>query len=163
MPDLHPSLAPLATLVGTWRGRGQGDYPTIEPFDYLEEITFGHVGKPFLAYVQRTRNPADDLPMHAEAGYLRPGPDDASAELVIAQPTGVTEVHTGTVADEDGRLVVDLRCDDPRHTPTARNVTVVRRRLVVTGDELHQDLWMGFDEHPETHHLTATLRRQDGS
>ena len=158
-PQLHPDLAPLAVLLGTWRGSGHGDYPTIEPFDYLEQATFGHVGKPFLAYGQRTRHDETDEPLHTEAGYLRPGDGPGAVELVLAQPTGITEVHTGTVAEDGGTTVVDLRCESPGRTPTAQPVTVVARRLRVTPDTLAYDLWMAHGDTPETHHLAATLHR----
>ena len=100
MPDLHPGVTALAPLLGTWIGRGTGEYPTIEPFGYLEEETFSHTGKPFLVYTQRTRS-EDGQPMHAECGYLR-SPAAGRAELVIAQPTGVTEIDEGTISTGTG-------------------------------------------------------------
>ena len=47
---LHPDLNPLAWLVGTWRGKGRGEYPTIEPFEFEQEVVFNHDGRPFLNY-----------------------------------------------------------------------------------------------------------------
>ena len=41
IPDnLHEDLYPLAWMVGTWRGKGQGEYPGIEPFQFAQEVTF---------------------------------------------------------------------------------------------------------------------------
>ena len=45
---LHPDLNPLAWLVGTWRGKGRGEYESIEPFEFAHEVVFSHDGRPFL-------------------------------------------------------------------------------------------------------------------
>ena len=60
-PSPHPDLASIDWLLGTWRGRGSGFYPTIEPFEYVEEVVFGHGGKPFLTYSQKTRDAASSM------------------------------------------------------------------------------------------------------
>ncbi len=158
MAELNPGITILAPLLGTWAGRGFGDYPTIDDFGYLEEITFGHVGKPFLSYTQRTRS-EDGAPMHAEAGYLRV-PSPGHAELVLAQPSGVTEIDEGTVTDDGGVLRIDLASRSVGLTSTAKEVLSVTRSIRVEGDELTYTLRMGAVGHPLQHHLTATLHRQ---
>ena len=93
-PTLHELCTSLAPLLGTWRGSGAGDYPTIEPFAYVEELTFTNWGKPFVAMVQRTRDATTDEPLHVETGYLRPQPGGV-VELVVAQPSGILESLEG--------------------------------------------------------------------
>jgi hypothetical protein len=156
--DLHPGIAILAPLLGTWAGRGSGDYPTIDDFGYLEEVTFGHVGKPFLSYTQRTRG-EDGAPLHAESGYLR-APAPGRAELVLAQPSGVTEIDEGTVTADGAVLVIELSSTSVGLTSTAKEVLSVQRSIRVDGDELTYTLKMGAMGLPLQHHLTATLRRR---
>lgn len=153
-PLLHPDLEPLAFLLGTWSGAGRGDYPTIEAFEYVETVTFGHVGKPFIAYTQRTRDASAGTPLHAESGYIRPV-DEISAELVLVQPSGIVEVDLGRI---DGTTVT-FESDTVLTTPTAKDVTAVRRAIRVAGDELSYVVDMAAVGQPLTFHLEATLTR----
>lgn len=41
-PATHPAVAPLAFLLGKWRGEGEGSFPTISSFRYGEELLFSH-------------------------------------------------------------------------------------------------------------------------
>jgi hypothetical protein len=158
-PELHPALEPIAFLLGEWEGPGEGHYPTIEPFAYTEHLTFGHVGKPFLTYQQRTWGP-DGAGMHIETGYLRvpgPAPDGPghAVELVLSMPTGVVEVHTGTVVDGDIGLASAL----VGLSPTAKRVDGTERRFRLDGDRLVVDFAMAAVGEPMHHHLHSELRR----
>lgn len=155
---LHHDVAVLAPLLGVWEGRGRGEYPTIDDFEYVESITFAHVGKPFLSYVQRTRAADDGRPLHAEAGYLRT-PAPGRVELALAHPTGITELDEGTIEVGPGGLVLSLASTSVGRSTSAKQVTALERSIVVDGDELHYRLAMAAVGVPLTHHLEARLTR----
>ena len=159
MADLHPDIAVLAPLLGVWAGQGAGEYPTIKPFAYLEEVSFGHVGKPFLSYTQRTKAVDDGRPMHAEVGYLR-APAPGRIELVLAHPTGVAEIAEGTLSVEQGLIEIELEATNIGRTGSAKEVTALGRSIRVDGDELTYTLRMGAVGQPLQGHLTATLHRK---
>lgn len=154
-PPLHPECEPISFLLGTWKGQGKGEYPTIESFAYGEEVRFWHVGKPFLAYSQRTWALDDGRPLHGELGYWRPiGP--GRLEIVLAHPTGVVEIQEGTI--EGGRI--DVASTTVALSSTAKEVKRLARRFNVDGDAMSYQVEMAAVGHPLTHHLSAELRRE---
>src|ERR1700733_1209655 len=81
LPAEHPAIAPLSFLLGRWRGTGKGDYPTIKPFNFLQEVAFSHIGKPYLIYTSRSWRLAEE-----EQGQLV---RDEHGELVRVEPLAV--------------------------------------------------------------------------
>ncbi len=153
-PQRHTALEPVAWLLGTWRGRGKVFYPTIDDFTYEEECFFSHNGKPFLIYSQRTWDPGTGAPRHSETGYWRPaGP--ARVEIVLAHPTGQTEVSEGTI---DGTSI-DVHSTSIGATATAKDVTALSRVYELSNERLSYTLAMAAVGEPLTGHLRATLER----
>ena len=145
----------IGELTGTWAGTGRGEYPTIDPFRYDETVVLEPLpGKPILAYTQRTRSPAGE-PLHAESGFFR-FVEGGEVELVLAQPTGIVEVHTGRM--EGPRL--DLQLVTMATTASAVDVTDVRRSWELTGDVLRYELHMAAVGQGLTFHLEAELHRR---
>ncbi|CAI7881648.1 unnamed protein product [Closterium sp. NIES-54] len=155
-PPLHPALEPIAFMLGRWRGEGEGGYPTINSFRYIEEITLTHAGKPAMAYAQKTWRAESGEPMHAESGFWRPKPD-GTLEIVIAQSTGLAEVQKGRYDAEAKTIAVE--------SELVGNATKVRRivrhfRLEGEGT-LAYTVDMETTSQPMQKHLDARLKRLD--
>jgi len=151
---LHPDLAGLAFLLGTWRGEGEGSWPRGEPFTYGEELVFEHVGDTFLLYAQRSWSLDDDAPIHFERGFVRPA-GGGKVEFVRAHPLGIAEVAEGT---SEGTSVA-VATTAVALTTTGSPVTELRRRIAVDGDVLVYELDMAMREVALTSHIRSRLRR----
>jgi THAP4-like, heme-binding beta-barrel domain len=151
---LDERLMPLAFLLGTWRGEGSGEYPTIDPFDFEEEMRFEHVGDGFLLYQQASWSPEDGGPIHFERGFLRPG-EPGRVELTLAHPIGLTEIAEGAL-DGTG---FELTSTCVGRTTTGLSTTAVIRRYVVDGDVMRYRTDMATDKTSMALHLEAELYR----
>ena len=151
---LDSQISPLAFLLGRWAGEGEGEYPTIEPFGYGEEVTFSHVGKPYLAYAQRSWSLDDGRPLHAETGYWR-CPSPGRVELVVAHPNGLVEVSEGAL---NGSSIM-LASTSVRSTSSAKDVSQIERVVEVDRDRLTYTLDMAAVGVSTGRHLQASLRR----
>ena len=99
LPDnLHPDCAPVAWLLGTWQGNGHGDYPTIEPYQFGQELIFTHDGRPFFHYFSRAWIVDEDgekvRDAALETGFLRCRPE-GRMELLLTHNTGFVEIWYG--------------------------------------------------------------------
>ncbi|MEV0115716.1 FABP family protein [Streptomyces sp. NPDC050844] len=160
-PAPHALLAPVLGFLGTWHGRGEGEYPTIDgDFTYAQVVTFSHDGRPFLHYEARAwLLDADGAPLRPsarESGWWRLQPD-GRVEALITQPTGIAEIAVGHAADG----TVDLSTCDVARTPTAKEVEATRRRYTLADDGtltfVHDLAAVG---RPLQHHLSAHLSRK---
>jgi len=147
----------LAALIGTWRGEGSGEFPTMDPFSFEEEVRFLDVGSADLAYLQRAWAPSSGGVLHAEAGMWRCSAQGALA-VTIAQPRR-TEVSEGRIRGG----VIELASTSTGHAADAAPVVASRRRYRLTGDVLSYEFEMATPSVAEpTRHLVGTLRRQLG-
>ncbi|MEU9097896.1 FABP family protein [Streptomyces sp. NPDC048361] len=162
-PAPHALLAPVVGFLGTWYGRGEGGYPTIDgDFTYAQEVTFTHDGRPFLRYEARAWLIGEDgaplRPSARESGWWRLQPD-GRVEALITQPTGIAEIAVGAASGK----TVEFATHQVALTPTAKEVDATRRRYELTDDTTltfaHDLAAVG---RPLQHHLTAVLRRRTG-
>jgi len=155
---LHPLCEPVAFLLGEWRGEGHGGYPEMPPFRYGEEMRVWHVGKPHLAFEQRTwqLDAAGTVGrlLHGESGYLR-CLEGAALEMVVAMAPGHVEVSTGRVKG----MRISLESVGVLDAPSAAPVSAVRRMWWLEGELLRYEVEMAALDQPMSWHLSAELRR----
>ncbi len=150
----------LQLLLGEWSGTGRGEFPTIEPFEYLETLLFSSDGRLFLHFEQKAKRrnigQTDYIASHWESGFIRLLPG-GEVELISAQTGGRLERLTGSLEQTETGMILRLRStgflNDPRMLETSRT-------LIVDGDTLHytQDMHTTAVSQP-AHHVEARLNR----
>ena len=165
-PELHPHLLGLLPFIGVWRGRGSGEYPTIEPFEYAQEIRISHDGRPFLAYESRawlvTADGEPIRPGGREVGWWRPVVVDGKAtdevEALFCTPSGIMELHIGQITG----VRIEFSSDAVMRTATAKEVNAGRRLYGIVERDLLYAQDMAAVGEPMTSHLAAKLARVGG-
>ncbi|MEU1642136.1 FABP family protein [Micromonospora zamorensis] len=165
-PKLHPALDGLLPYIGLWRGRGKGGFPTIEDFDYGQEIRISHDGRPFLHYESRAwildEQSKPVRPAGREIGWWRPVLVDGRAtdelEALLSTPTGVMELHLGKRTGTQ----VEFATDAVVRTPTAKEVTGGKRLFGIVEGALLYAQEMAAMGHGLSPHLSARLVRVGG-
>jgi THAP4-like, heme-binding beta-barrel domain len=160
-PNIHPSCAPLAWLIGTWAGNGHGEYPTIEDFQFGQELLFQQDGRPFIHFMSRSWI-VDAQGSHVreaaqETGFIRPQ-EDRTLEVVMTHNTGFVEIWHGELHPDQPRF--EIVTDTVARTGTAKEYAGGKRLYgYVNGDLLYAfDMAaMGQPLQPHTH---AQLKRQ---
>ncbi|MDX6309932.1 MAG: hypothetical protein QOI06_2978 [Nocardioidaceae bacterium] len=156
--DLHPDLMPVAFLLGHWHGNGHGAYPTIEPFEFAQEVGFTHDGRPFLHYFSRTwfvdEDGTERRPSALETGFLRPQ-NGNEIELLLSHPTGIAEIYYGTV--EGARI--ELSTDAVVRISSAKEYAAGQRLYGLVEGDLLWTLDMAAVGQPLQPHIWARLQR----
>jgi hypothetical protein len=151
--NLHPDCGPIAWMLGTWRGNGHGDYPTIEKFQFGQELIFQQDGRPFFHYMARAWVVDDDgnkvRDAAQETGFIR-ARAEGRLEMVLAHNTGLSEIWYGQA--EGGK--VELRTAGIGFTESAKEVAEGHRiygnvdgdllyafDMAAVGQELQPHLW----------------------
>ena len=156
--DLDPALEPVRFLLGRWEGAGVVGYPTIESANFGQEISFSHNGKPFLIYTSRTWLLAEDgtigRPLAMESGFWRPQ-RGGGLEVVLAHPTGITEIYLGQISGTK----IEMATDAVVRTATAKEVTAGTRLYGLIGADLGWAYDMAAVGQPLQSHVSAQLKR----
>lgn len=158
---LHPDLYPVAWMVGKWGGKGMGEWPGVEKFEYVQEVTFRHDGRPFLEYSSKSwiidREGNHIRPGASECGYWRIKPNKV-IELVLAHSTGISEGWLGKISDD--RPAIQLALDHAYIAPTAKQVNDGARLYGLVEGQLFTSYDMAAPGKELQAHLWSSLERQ---
>ncbi|RLV47670.1 FABP family protein [Nocardioides mangrovicus] len=137
--NIHPDVAPLAWLIGRWQGNGHGEYPTIEPFQFGQELVFQQDGRPFIHYFSHSWivDEAGETVRQAaqETGFIRCLPD-RQIELLLTHNTGFVEIWYGEIHPDQPRF--EITTDAVVRTSSAKEYTGGTRLYgYVDGDLLY--------------------------
>ncbi|KAM7043684.1 PREDICTED: THAP domain-containing protein 4 isoform X1 [Sturnus vulgaris] len=159
-PQLNPVMEPLSWMLGTWLSDPPGDvtFPTMKPFQYLEEVHISHVGQPMLNFSFNAFHPDTRKPMHRECGFIRLKPDTNKVAFISAQNTGLVEVEEGEVNGQE----LSIASHSIARISFAKkpHVEQITRKFRLNSDgKLEQTVSMATTTQPMTQHFHITYKK----
>ncbi|XP_039412664.1 LOW QUALITY PROTEIN: peroxynitrite isomerase THAP4 [Corvus cornix cornix] len=159
-PQLNPVMEPLSWMLGTWLSDppGDGTFPTMKPFQYLEEVHISHVGQPMLNFSFNAFHPDTRKPMHRECGFIRLKPDTNKVAFISAQNTGLVEVEEGEVNGQE----LSIASHSIARISFAKkpHVEQITRKFRLNSDgKLEQTVSMATTTQPMTQHFHITYKK----
>ncbi|KAM5229424.1 peroxynitrite isomerase THAP4 [Ctenodactylus gundi] len=159
-PKMNPVVEPLSWMLGTWLSDppGAGTFPTLQPFQYLEEVHISHVGQPMLNFSFNSFHPDTHKPMHRECGFIRLKPDTNKVAFVSAQNTGIVEVEEGEVNGQE--LCIASHSIARISFAQEPHVEQITRKFRLNSEgKLEQTVSMATTTQPMTQHLHVTYKK----
>jgi hypothetical protein len=156
--DLHPSVVPLAWLLGTWRGRGHGEYEGMDRFEFAQEVVFSHDTRNFLTYYSRSwlLDEAGEITTAAgvETGFWRVE-NEGVLEVLLANGMGQAQ---GWVGRFEGPRI-QLALDHNYASPTGQSIEQGHRLYGLVDGELFWAYDLAAEGAEMQPHIWATLQR----
>ncbi|XP_043852253.1 peroxynitrite isomerase THAP4 isoform X1 [Dromiciops gliroides] len=159
-PKMNPIIEPLSWMLGTWLSEPPGDgiYPTLQPFNYLEEVHITHVGQPMLNFSFNAFHPDTKKPMHRECGFIRLKPNSNKVAFVSAQNTGIVEVEEGEVNGQE-LCIASHSIARISFAAEPRVEQIMRKFRLNAEGRLEQTVSMATTTQPMTQHLHITYKK----
>ena len=158
---LHEDLYPVAWMIGKWGGKGMGEWPGIDKFEFEQEVTFRHDGRAFMEYTSHTWMITKDgmrgKPGASETGYWRIKPNRI-IELVLVHSTGIAEGWLGRISEE--RPSIQMALDHAYIAPTAKAVENGARLYGLVEGQLFTSYDMAAMGKELQAHIWSSLERQ---
>lgn len=151
----------LLLLLGTWKGNGIANFPTIEKTEYIEELEFKFIGDDeSIMFEQRTWFNVDGkkgAPLHWESGFIIAYPDE-TFELFNAQNSKRVEVMKSTVVQiTETNLQISF---ESKYFGNDERMVKTTRDFMIDGNSLRFIMKMATQNTPEFQkHLESFLVR----
>jgi hypothetical protein len=139
------------SLLGEWAGEGKGLWS--DDFSFSDQVSFLRRGRPWLEYRQVTVTSNGEV-SHSESGYLF-SEQDGSVTMTVAEPSGISEVLTGTC----GTAELHLQSTSIGRSPHSRPVTATARRFSLARGKLVIEVAVAMNGEELTWHTRSLLEK----
>lgn len=149
---------PLRLLIGNWKGKGRGMYPTIKKFDYEEVLKFEFITeKQRIFYLQRADFENSNELVHMESGFITHISGN-KYELNNSQSGGRNEILSIEVIESKTNFV-KLQMTQLSISNDKKGLVRTEREFIIDHDQLSYKHYMQTETQLKQLHLEAKLKR----